>query len=568
MTARTEQELLWGYRPLGLLASAWACVVLLVGAIKPSNQRWRWLGLSSLSGLCLGLGFPPSPLIPFVFIGFIPLLLLEHELSASTDKNGFRVLGYAFNAFLIWNITSTWWVLNTSFMPGIVANVLNSFFMALVFVAFHKAKNVLGSRLHWLILAAFWIAFEWWHMQWELSWPWLTLGNSFAQFPSWIQWYDITGVFGGSLWVLAVNGLLFQVYLSKQTSGGWERRALVGMAALVVAPILLGSYQYFSYDLPEGDTEIAIIQPNYEPHYSKFNTSQRQQLQQFIRLSDSILTPTTEYLVFPETSFGLIELTDFERDYRIVALRDLLKRHPQVKLVTGIASTRRFPEYIDMPSIRSYVDRVGDTIYWDLQNSAVQLEVDHEVDVYFKSKLVPGAEIFPFRTTLPFLEPIVKMLDGTAAGHTTQDERDVFISGSVGVAPVICYESIYGAYVGEYLRKGADMLFIVTNDGWWDNTPGHIQHLKLGAVRAIEHRRPIARSANTGISCFINERGDIVQPTQYAETTAIVGKLNSTPRVVTFYTRWGDVIARLSLALSGLFIILSIVRTLTPAAKQ
>jgi apolipoprotein N-acyltransferase len=108
---------------------------------------------------------------------------------------------------------------------------------------------------------------------------------------------------------------------------------------------------------------------------------------------------------------------------------------------------------------------------------------------------------------------------------------------------VICYESIYGDFVREYILNGADLIFIITNDGWWDDTPGYRQHLLYGRLRAIEMRRSIARSANTGISCFINQRGDILQKTGWWNKTAIKGTLNKNEEI-TFYARTGDTIGR------------------------
>ncbi|MDX1410316.1 MAG: apolipoprotein N-acyltransferase, partial [Saprospiraceae bacterium] len=158
------------------------------------------------------------------------------------------------------------------------------------------------------------------------------------------------------------------------------------------------------------------------------------------------------------------------------------------------------------------------------------------------------------------IEPLIHMLQGSVAGLTKQDEREVFSSETADIAPVICYESIYGSYVGEYVRQGADIIFIVTNDGWWDDTPGHKQHLKFATLRAIEHRRPIARSANTGISCFIDQRGDILQPTGYGVEAAIKGSVDP-GNEGTFYTKWGDIIARICVFLSVMLIALTIVRS-------
>src|SRR5574343_444659 len=71
------------------------------------------------------------------------------------------------------------------------------------------------------------------------------------------------------------------------------------------------------------------------------------------------------------------------------------------------------------------------------------------------------------------------------------------------LAPAVCYESVYGDFMAKYIRSGAEVICIITNDGWWGNTPGHRQHLAYAKLRAIETRKQIIRSANTGISCFV-----------------------------------------------------------------
>jgi apolipoprotein N-acyltransferase len=231
----------------------------------------------------------------------------------------------------------------------------------------------------------------------------------------------------------------------------------------------------------------------------------------------------------------------------------VLDSFPGLRLVTGISSFRVLQkDQLRETEFRTHITSQGDTIYWDVQNAAVQMTSGHkDYQLYFKSKLVPGPEIFPYRKALFFLKPVIEKLQGTVEGNTKQKERTVFTGGPLNVAPIICYESIYGAYVGEYVKKGATALFIVTNDGWWDNTPGHIQHMKLGALRAIEHRRPIARSANSGISAFIDIKGRVHSPTQYGETISIEGKIKPETRI-TFYTLWGDVISKVAIFIAAI----------------
>ena len=137
-------------------------------------------------------------------------------------------------------------------------------------------------------------------------------------------------------------------------------------------------------------------------------------------------------------------------------------------------------------------------------------------------------------------------LVGTVAMKTTQEERSVFeLNRGSSTAPIICYESVYGEYVTGYVKNGADFLTIITNDAWWSDTQGHKQHLNYAKLRAIETRRSIVRSANTGISAFINEKGDITQTLGYAEIGSLRGEVTLNNKE-TFYVKHGDYIARVA----------------------
>jgi len=125
-------------------------------------------------------------------------------------------------------------------------------------------------------------------------------------------------------------------------------------------------------------------------------------------------------------------------------------------------------------------------------------------------------------------------------------------------APIICYESIYGEFITEYIRKGANLLVIITNDGWWDDTPGYKQHMNYARLRAIETRKWVARSANTGISCFIDPLGNVINPQPWDEAASI--KLTvpvSTQQ--TFYVKHGDVLSHLIRVIAALFVCINII---------
>ncbi|HRZ78204.1 MAG TPA: nitrilase-related carbon-nitrogen hydrolase, partial [Bacteroidales bacterium] len=115
----------------------------------------------------------------------------------------------------------------------------------------------------------------------------------------------------------------------------------------------------------------------------------------------------------------------------------------------------------------------------------------------------------------------------------------------------------YGGFFSGFVRNGAELMFIITNDGWWGNTAGHRQHLTFASLRAIENRRSIARSANTGISAFVNQRGDILQATPYWEPAVIRGTLPANSQK-TFYTIQGDYLARIAAFVTAFMLLISI----------
>ncbi|MEO1516692.1 MAG: apolipoprotein N-acyltransferase [Bacteroidota bacterium] len=561
-----EQEMLWGRWPLLFYLGAWLSLVGLrasFGANSNSVKHWRWLGLSVASGVALSLGFPPLPTTFLMFIGFVPLLLVEREVSESASGHDRRrVLRYAYNAFFIWNVLTTYWVTNTAFIAGVVAILANGLLMCIPFLLYHQSRFAISRNLQGLAFIVYWITFEYLHMHWQLSWPWLTLGNAWSEFPSLVQWYEYSGVFGGSLWILWANLLFFrmaeQKWLEKQSIA---KSALGQVAALILLPALVSLFWYASYEETGETVETVVVQPNFEPHYQKFKVAQADQLRRFLQLSEGAVTDSTYYIVYPETSFGRIDTSRMMSSSAVRGLRQFVDKYSNLHLVTGLSTHKIYKEGEPLsPAHRVVEGRDGKTVYWESYNSAHQFTSgEPKIDLYLKSRLVPGAEFFPYYDYLFFLSPIADALDG-ALILGTQEERSVFPSERASIGPIICYESIYGEYVTEYVRKGASILFIGTNDGWWDDTGGHKQHLRFASLRAIECRRSIARSANTGISALINQRGDILQPIQYGETAAIRGDLHLNTKN-TFYVIWGDLIARLAIFASIILLLNTFVRS-------
>jgi len=258
--------------------------------------------------------------------------------------------------------------------------------------------------------------------------------------------------------------------------------------------------------------------------------------------------------VWPETAvpnYSDEESIRNTADY--MRLQQFISKYKNGSLITGIESTRR---YNDQKTVTAQLDP-NTGMYKDTFNAAIQVENSSNVQFYHKSKLVPGVEKMPFPEFFTFLAPVFSELGGSVGGFGWQESPSVFYSqNGVGVAPVICYESIWGHWVAGSVRQGAQLIAIITNDGWWGNTSGKDQHLLYAKLRAIENRRWVVRSANTGISGFINQRGDLVKESKWWTRTALKADVNLNDDI-TFYTKSGDIIAVL-LSVSGVILALLI----------
>ncbi len=558
MYVRTQEAHLWGSRTQVLFLSVWALFVML---FYPKN---RWLGLASASGVLLGLGFPGWGPVPFLLFGaFVPLLQVDKELFTQSEKTSFgNIFKYSFHTFLLWNILSTSWIANSSLVAGIFTLLANSLLMTLPFLAFQLNRRVM-PRLGYAPLLSFWLAFEYLHFKWELNYPWLTLGNGFAQLPELVQWYSYTGVFGGSLWILLANLLIFKI-IEIQKNGASYRREVIQVSALIVIPVIISLLQYFTFRETGEKIEVVAVQPGYEPHYAEPAVNEAIKLDHCLKLAAQQVTATTDYLIFPEATFGYVEVNEMENYPTFQRLREFAKNYPNLHIITGASIYKILQaNEADTDATRTTQGRDGQIMRYEGYNAAVQLSPTvNDIPIHKKSKLVPGPESFPFKNGLFFLEPLIEKLGGTTAGLGTEAVPQVFNTAKARIAPIICYESVFGEYVTYYTRRGAEALFIMTNDGWWDDTPGHWQHLYFASLRAVETRRFIARAANTGNSAFINQRGDRLQVTPYGKPAVIksVIYLNDEP---TFYIRWGDIIARINLFITILFLLNTLVKNIT-----
>jgi apolipoprotein N-acyltransferase len=503
--------------------------------------------LAIISGLLFSAGWF-APLTILLFFAWVPLFIIEDRISNSdiTKRKKLKVTWLSYFAFFIWNICVTWWIYYASFGGAAMAIVCNPIFMCVVFMVWHNLKRRINKPWAIWLLIPIWLGYEYGHTLWDLTWSWLILGNAFAFNHNWVQWYEFTGTSGGSLWVLVVNILFFNVI----KNSNYKAKQFAKPAAAIIIPIAISylmlaltSTSSVTSDTEKKTYKTLIVQPNVDPYNDKFYFAPEIQLHNLLIQLQGKLDSTIDYLVLPET-FLTEDFTEGQENesYSLHFLMDsILASNPNLTIIAG-AST--FNVYKPGQAKSSTARRdVNSDVYYDYFNTGLQVNKEG-ISYYHKSKLVPGVERMPFPALFKPLESFAIDLGGTMGSLGTQDERGVFYSHDkkVCIAPVICYESVYSDYVADYVRNGANLIFILTNDGWWDTSPGHRQHLAYSRLRAIETRREIARCANTGISCFVTPYGEIEQATPYWEQ-AIISK-NMTPNNnQTLFVMFGDIIS-------------------------
>lgn len=527
------------------------------------RQNITFLIFGVLSAVLMSLPF----LIPhcgfFALFGLVPLLCMERIATMTETK---RFWWWHYGTFVLWNAITTFWVCNATVGGGVFAVFANALQMSLVFWLFRKSKKHFKGILPYIFLVVTWIAWEKYYFDLaDISWPWLVLGNAFAQSIKSIQWYEFTGTLGGSLWVWMCNLAIFgtMVVLS---DGTWQTKfnnraklAIVfSFVTLFILPFTISKAIWKDYQEKEDPMEVLIVQPNIDP-YNKFQAlTQRQQdailIQQIeesledrhVRnISDQEQSPLL--IVAPETFTSPLFTESIHENTTWRSFVHLLKSYPNVNMLFGASAYDHIQSY-KAPSATAR--HIRENLWLESHNSALNIDGKGRTDLYHKSKLVVAVEMTPYPAIFCKLDDMLGGVMGRCIGqdevtlmqHTSYDNEG-HISKTIPYGSAICYESVYGDYYADYVEKGARFMTIITNDAWWGDTPGYKQHLSYASLRAIETRRSIARCANTGLSAIINQRGEITAKTNWWKQETLRGTINMNDEI-TFFTKYGDIIGR------------------------
>lgn len=511
------------------------------------------------TGWCTGL---------ILLVAFVPFFIIENHLFENRKRytpNACFI--YILPGFVIFSIIAIGWMRVASITGAVLVIMGLSFLMAFSLWLAHIVRLRAGNAAGIVSMFSLWLSYEYASLNISIVSPWLNLGNGLAKDISLIQWYEYTGTGGGTFWILLSN-LLLSLFLIRSAKEGRNTMALIAWLSVILIPVAFSLVRYFTVKENSGEpAEVVIVQPNTDPYSEKFVVPFKIQLQKVIKMADDPATDKTAWIITPETTVDdPVNLDDLHNDQYIKMIKQMTERYPGSSVVTGMVSYKQY-ESAEKPPTSSAAKRDASGFYSDHFNSAIRIDTGSGFEVYHKSKLVPGIEMQFLKGPGILISRILPYLGGTKWGYGAQDERVSFTHPHLRhkAAPIICYESVFGSFVTDYVKKGANALFIITNDGWWKNSDGYRQHLAYASLRAIETRRPVARCGNTGISCFIDIRGRRTLETDWWTETVIKGNIIPEERI-TFYAEYGDYIMRISLFVSALILLYAFI--VVPVRKK
>jgi apolipoprotein N-acyltransferase len=332
---------------------------------------------------------------------------------------------------------------------------------------------------------------------------------------------------------------------------------LIGSATalLFIFPSLFSYHLFQNFEEKGRTVTISLVQPNLDPYTEKFAPEKySRHLDDFFRTADTICDGETNFLLGPETL--IVQQIDEEDPSASAPFRRLLdfqRKYPGLHILLGIHSLKKLEKGKIPPGSRFNREK---GFYYEPFNTALFMAAGSRPQFYHKTKLVPLFERMPFVQYLGFLGKHSLELGGYSGTYSLrqEDSRFVLPDASLGILPIVCFESVFGHYIAQNLPREKGFICMITNDGWWKNTPGFIHHFNFSPLRAIECRRDLVRAANTGISALIDARGMVIARTPWWKKATLTGKIHLRGGR-TFYARHGDYLGRISL-FSGVLLLL------------
>jgi apolipoprotein N-acyltransferase len=497
--------------------------------LKHDNNYIIKVTYSLLSGLLLTLSFPLAGFHWIAWIALVPLVFSSRNLSFNSS---FRL---GFIAGLAHYLTLLYWLVDTMGTYGNLPLYLSwpiLFLLAAYLALYMGLFSGLLSRASKKPIAALaiapllWVMLEYIRSLLFSGFPWELAGYSQYKNLIIIQISDLTGVYGVSFLIVACNmtALVTLLWLTKKkwqgqmVSGKIAATALTALAITVGLTFCYGKQRLITVKkrISAAPTrKISVVQGNIEQGIKWDPAYQVSSVRKYLDLSSLAKPAKPDLVVWPETSAPFYFFYNKK-------LSDLLKN--------GIQNFES-NFLIGAPSFIIKKDR---TINYF--NSAYLLDPDGQVrGKYDKVHLVPFGEYIPLKKFLPFAGKMVQGVGDFVPGQ----KGGVIRQGKLGLGILICYELIFTDLARAMSQNNADLLINITNDAWYGRSSAPYQHFSMAVFRAVENRRSLVRSANTGISGFIDPTGQILDQTDIFKE-AVITKSLPLIRQKTIYTRFGD----------------------------
>ncbi len=528
-------------------------------AASPASNHRIFLPL--LSGMLLGISFPTWPSVhlePLAWVGLVPLLLsIEHEARFAPF---FRKVWLA---MFVTCLISLWWVSLATFTGGVLTIFVQSLFSTVPFTLFYLIRKRAGYRYALFSLPFIWTGWEWAYMQQELSFGWLTLGNSQANLLWMVQYADITGVWGVSFWLVSFNVLALLLLRERSRIRPASIIAAV-MVLMIVAPLGYAWYLFGNAGRQDSSrtVRVLLVQPDIDPHQKWGGIGPDETMSRLFRLTGrSLSAGRADLVLWPETAIPF-PIRDTENLGYMSAVRRSVEQW-KTPLLTGFPDRERAPRDLASTDATAGIrddDRDGASRSY---NASMLLQPgDAGVQIYHKMRLVPFGERVPFSEYLPILEHLSFSLSGITSWDRGRDAAVLSVrdprGGVFRIANIICYESIFPGLVAEFVARGAQLVTLVTNDGWYGTSYGPWQHAAIGRLRCIENRRSMARCANTGVTLFYDRFGRTIAETPWWESSVLSADV-PLENGLSWYTLHPDLFPKVCLGIAGLLWLVSTV---------
>ena len=443
---------------------------------------------------------------------------------------------YGFMFFIFYN----YWLSTFHPLAILIAPILKGVQYIHLFLCL-KACCALFRKRSYLVQAFVYTAYLYLTQQGFIGYPYGNLSSAVTPYLVLLQIADITGIWGPAF-LMTVSQTLAARMVTDRTFRLWFTDAM-WITACWLMIIIYGLFAIWRYDsaVPDRTVRIAAVQHSADS-WKGGDATYRKNFETLTSLTEEALQQEPDLVAWSETAF--VPSVTWNMEYPVTPERGRLTREfvnfglsLPVPLVTGnpesVIADETLPPVLD-----------DGTYNWKKYNTVILFADGQVVDTYRKQHLVPFTEHFPYRDELPWLYEI--LLENDYNWWEEGDEATVFEYDGVSFSTPICFEDTFGYISAGFVRNGADFLLNMTNDVWSGVVPAEMQHMQLSVYRAVENRRPLLRSTNSGISCLISTTGEVIEPMEpFTQSWHIYSVPVVTDAPLTFYTLHPDLFAKL-----------------------